>query len=108
MTFGEADTRAKLIDPALHKRGWTENLIRREETSGSVEIIDSKPRKRSKRRVDYFLRNKVGKDTQQLISDDYYRRFQVSYSIRKNLEEEVESIQSLPSALLRMAFSGGL
>lgn len=22
--FSEADTRAKLIDPALHKHGWTE------------------------------------------------------------------------------------
>lgn len=32
MGLGEADTRAKLIDPALHARGWTEDLIRREET----------------------------------------------------------------------------
>ena len=31
MSFGESDTRAKLIDPALHARGWTEELIRREE-----------------------------------------------------------------------------
>lgn len=27
--LSEADTRAKLIDPALHYRGWTEGLIRR-------------------------------------------------------------------------------
>lgn len=27
MGLGEADTRAKLIDPALHARGWTEDLI---------------------------------------------------------------------------------
>jgi type I restriction enzyme R subunit len=27
MGFNEADTRAKLIDPALHKIGWTEDLI---------------------------------------------------------------------------------
>jgi type I site-specific restriction endonuclease len=33
MNFNEADTRAKLIDPAIHKRGWTEDLIRREETA---------------------------------------------------------------------------
>lgn len=30
MSLSEADTRAKLIDPALHVRGWTEDLIRRE------------------------------------------------------------------------------
>jgi type I restriction enzyme R subunit len=30
MGLGEADTRAKLIDPAIHVRGWTEDLIRRE------------------------------------------------------------------------------
>jgi len=30
MGLGEADTRAKLIDPALYARGWTEDLIRRE------------------------------------------------------------------------------
>ena len=38
MPLSEADTRAKLIDPALHARGWTEDLIRREETAGAVEI----------------------------------------------------------------------
>jgi type I site-specific restriction endonuclease len=37
--FNEADTRAKLIDPALHSRGWTENLIRREETAGAIDIV---------------------------------------------------------------------
>ena len=40
MPYNEADTRAKLIDPAIHKRGWTEDLIRREETAGTVEIIN--------------------------------------------------------------------
>jgi type I site-specific restriction endonuclease len=34
MPLNEAETRAKLIDPAIHKRGWTEDLIRREETGG--------------------------------------------------------------------------
>jgi len=37
MPLGEADTRAKLIDPALHTRGWTEDLVRREETAGAIE-----------------------------------------------------------------------
>lgn len=36
MPLTEADTRAKLIDPAIHARGWTEVLIRREETAGAV------------------------------------------------------------------------
>ena len=26
LTLNESDTRAKLIDPALHTRGWTEDL----------------------------------------------------------------------------------
>lgn len=32
MPPSESDTRAKLIDPAVHVREWTEDLIRREET----------------------------------------------------------------------------
>ena len=56
MPLNEADTRAKLIDPALHLRGWTENLIRREETAGAIEIIAGEPRKQAKGRVDYALR----------------------------------------------------
>lgn len=59
MPLGEADTRAKLIDPALHARGWTEDLIRREETAGAVEIIGDRPRRRPRGRVDYTLRVKV-------------------------------------------------
>jgi hypothetical protein len=34
MALSEADTRAKLIDPALHTRGWHEDLIRRERLVG--------------------------------------------------------------------------
>jgi type I restriction enzyme R subunit len=64
MTLNEADTRAKLIDPALHKCGWTEDLIRREETAGTVEIINGKARRRSRGKIDYVLRVKVNVDTQ--------------------------------------------
>src|SRR4030065_2335629 len=64
MTLNEADTRAKLIDPAIHKRGWTEDLIRREETAGTVEIINGKARRRSRGKTDYVLRVKVNVDTQ--------------------------------------------
>lgn len=38
-TLNEADIRAKLIDPAIHARGWTEDLIKREESAGAVEIV---------------------------------------------------------------------
>jgi type I restriction enzyme R subunit len=62
--LSESDTRAKLIDPGLHARGWTEDLIRREETAGAIQIIDGKPRKQAKGRVDYVLRIKVNSETQ--------------------------------------------
>jgi type I restriction enzyme R subunit len=64
MSLGESDTRAKLIDPVIHARGWTEDLIRREETAGAIEIIGGKPRKRARGRVDYSLRVKVNPQTQ--------------------------------------------
>ena len=64
MTLNEAETRAKLIDSAIHLGGWTEDLVRREESAGAVEIVDGKPRKRSKGRVDYILRVKVTPDSQ--------------------------------------------
>ena len=55
---------AKLIDPALHARGWTEDLIRREETAGAIEIVDGRPRERARGRTDYTLRIKVSADAQ--------------------------------------------
>lgn len=64
MSLSEADTRAKLIDPALHRCGWTEDLIKREETAGAIEIVDNKPRRRGKGRTDYTLRVKVNIETQ--------------------------------------------
>ncbi|MGH7433762.1 MAG: DEAD/DEAH box helicase family protein, partial [Candidatus Methylomirabilales bacterium] len=65
MRLGEADTRAKLIDPAIHACGWTEDLIRREETAGAITIAeDGTPRKQARGRVDYVLRVRVNPDTQ--------------------------------------------
>jgi type I restriction enzyme, R subunit len=64
MPLGEADTRAKLIDPALHARGWTEDLIRREETAGAVNVVDGRPRRRGRGRTDYTLRVKVSAESQ--------------------------------------------
>src|SRR5712691_11350249 len=64
MGMNESDTRAKLIDPAIYICGWTEDLIRREETAGAIEIINGKVRKRAKGRIDYTLRIKINPDTQ--------------------------------------------
>lgn len=61
MSMNEADTRAKLIDPALHQCGWTEDLIKREETAGTVDIVDGKASRSSRGRVDYLLRVKADK-----------------------------------------------
>jgi len=60
----ESDTRAKLIDPAIHARGWTEELIRREETAGAIELGPGGPRRRPRGRVDYVLRVKVTPQSQ--------------------------------------------
>ena len=80
MGLDEADTRAKLIDPALHARGWTEDLIRREETAGAVEIVEGRPRKQAKGRVDYVLRVKVNPDTQPVAVP---RRYQSKSASRR-------------------------
>lgn len=64
MPLSEADTRAKLIDPSLHARGWTEDLIRREETAGAIEIVGEQARKQPRGRVDYTLRVRVNPGTQ--------------------------------------------
>ena len=55
MSLSEADTRAKLIDPALREAGWGEHLISREETAGAVALIGGQTR-RQNRRADYTLR----------------------------------------------------
>ena len=59
MSLTEADTRAKLIDPALHRRGWTEDLIRREETDRGIYVVEGKPRRRERGRTDYLLQVRV-------------------------------------------------
>jgi len=58
MPLNEADTRAKLIDPALHSKGWTEDAIKREVTAGAIEIVGGVPRQRAAGRADYTLRIK--------------------------------------------------
>ncbi len=64
MPRNEADTRAQLIDPAIHARGWTEDHICREVTLGAVEIIAGRARRRATGRTDYTLRIRVNSETQ--------------------------------------------
>ncbi len=64
MPYNESDTRAKLIDPAIHLRGWTEDLIRREETAGAIQVVEGRARRRARGRVDYVLRVKVNREAQ--------------------------------------------
>jgi type I restriction enzyme R subunit len=64
MPLSEADTRAKLIDPVLHARDWTEDLIRREETAPGIDIVEGKPKRRQRGRTDYLLRIRVNANSQ--------------------------------------------
>lgn len=89
MRLSEADARAKLIDPELPARGWTEDLIRREETAGTIEIVDGRARKRAKGRVDYVLLR---------------RELATAQTIHAAAETEHAAINALPAVLLRRAF----
>ena len=53
--LNEADTRAKLIDPALHARGWREPMISREQLPGKVYLRGGKPI-RIRQSADYVLK----------------------------------------------------
>ena len=64
MSLNESDTRSKLIDPVLHRRGWTEAHIKREESDGAIEVVGGRGRRRGAGRIDYTLRVIVNPDTQ--------------------------------------------
>lgn len=64
MSLNEADTRSKLIDPAIYKRDWTEDHIKREESAGTIEIVAGKAKRNAKGKVDYTLRLKIDSATQ--------------------------------------------
>jgi type I site-specific restriction endonuclease len=63
MSLSESDTRSKLIDPKLYKRGWTEDHIKREETAGTILPIGAKGKQR-RGTTDYTLRLKIDADSQ--------------------------------------------
>ena len=54
-TLNEADTRTRLIDPALHARGWGDGCISREITAGKIDVVAGQLR-RAAGRADYLLR----------------------------------------------------
>ena len=54
MSYNEADTRAKLIDPALRECGWREDWIRREQTPGPF-VRTGNGYERGHGRTDYVL-----------------------------------------------------
>ena len=64
MGYNEADTRAKLIDPALHSRGWTEEHIKREVSAGAIEVSGRKAKRKKRGRMDYTLRLRVNMASQ--------------------------------------------
>ena len=64
VALSESDTRAKLIDPALHANGWTEELIKREETAGAIDLLDGRAYRRARGRIDYTLRVRIHPETQ--------------------------------------------
>lgn len=57
MSLSEADTRAKLIDPALNKAGWDEEAIRREVkvTDGRLYLVGNEAHRRKPLWADYVL-----------------------------------------------------
>lgn len=75
-SYNEADTRAKLIDPALHQVLWIERLVQaqhathgeihREQSGQRIDILDGRPLRRGSGRVDYLLRAYVGDHAQPL------------------------------------------
>src|SRR5690348_12559876 len=56
--YNEADTRAKLIDPALHAAGWDEARIKREHyfTKGQIYLVGDRARRKQPLKADYLLR----------------------------------------------------
>ena len=65
--YSESDTRAKLITPALWRRGWTEDMIRREETLGAIMADEQGAYRSDKKRTDYVLRV-IAKDGAQPVA----------------------------------------
>jgi type I restriction enzyme R subunit len=63
VALNEADTRARLIEPALQMRGWTGDMIKREVTAPRVELVGGLARRGGSGRIDFLLRVRVNPST---------------------------------------------
>ncbi|MDR2663063.1 MAG: hypothetical protein LBC31_08715, partial [Treponema sp.] len=61
MARNEAQTRRDLIDPALSARGWTQDHVKVEVSTGGYDVVT---KKRRQGRTDYLLRIIASRDTQ--------------------------------------------
>lgn len=57
MTYNEADTRAKIIDPKIKQSGWTEDFISREFyfTDGKIFLVGDEAKRKEPKKADYIL-----------------------------------------------------
>ena len=62
--LSETDTRAKLITPALHRCGWPEDMIHREESPGPIIKDGDVVRRSNLQRIDYVLRIQIENERQ--------------------------------------------
>ncbi len=100
MVLSEADTRAKLSDPAFYSRGWSEDPICRETTLGAVEIVAGKARRRARGRTDYTLRVQVSKETQPRVvvffkhrpGESVCRVVRIPASVAKGVHDGLETV----------------
>jgi len=55
--LNESDTRAKLVDPQLHRTGWQEEKISRERyiTDGRVYLVGEQTKRKERKKPDYIL-----------------------------------------------------
>ncbi|MEA5497937.1 DEAD/DEAH box helicase family protein [Limnoraphis robusta Tam1] len=83
--LNEAETIAKLINPALYKKGWTEEFIKREVTA-PIRIIDGVARKQKKGRADIVLRLMPGSN-KQLVAASVVEAKAEKYSPSTGLEQ---------------------
>jgi len=57
MSYNEADTRAKIIDPKIKQSGWTEDFITREYyfTDGKIFLVGDESKRKDPKKADYIL-----------------------------------------------------
>src|SRR5438045_525398 len=114
MSLSEADTHAKLVNPAIYARGWTEEHLKREETTGAVEIIAGKARRRSRARYEKAMGFSLeapaaGPMLRPYKGGEGGRRYYQDAAIRAVFEKVARDQESKrpPRALLSLATGAG-